>query len=256
MSTVFLTAGLAGIFLAAIVWITGGSGGASAFGIQIPHVKDPKKARLLEVALSVMGVVCVALAFAPVGKVALQAAGHQSNYSTANDRGKAAQPSAVSPSPAVDSPTQITSSPTSPASPSPRPNPILSPLNEPGFTLVEQGTFTIGSAGIDFRTSGWADGTGAGNADPNGSDDLLYDGAGSWSNSDTLVYWSSGVAPTPGACNGWASAQNSITVTGMPKVGDKYCAAPSSGGLIAYMQVTAIDNRGVHVEAWLWSQNG
>jgi hypothetical protein len=151
------------------------------------------------------------------------------------------------PSSGLPSPTYT--SPTPQPSPSPAPSPILTPQGQAGYTLIEDGTFTIGLSGIDFTTSGWEEGSGS-------SAGLLYQGDGNWDNENLLFYWTSTATPTPGACDGLANAPNKIGVTGMPKIGDRYCAVQVVGPMLAYMQVTAIDASGVHVEAWLWYQDG
>lgn len=196
-------------------------------------------------------IVAVAAIIAAVIGLSSHASGESaqgtSNVNTAEPPANSLATSTGSPSSGPPSPTYI--SPTPLPSPSPTPSPILTPQGQAGYTLIEDGTFTIGLSGIDFTTSGWEEGSGSG-------DDLLYQGDGNWNNGDLFFYWTSIATPSPGACDGLANAPNRIDVTGMPKIGDRYCAVQILGTMLAYMQVTAIDASGVHVEAWLWNQYG
>ena len=179
---------------------------------------------------------------------------HQSPVSN-NGTPPSAQTSTTTPIDTDQSTTATTAaspSPTQPivsTTPAPKPSPTLTPHGQPGYTLIEYGTFTIGLAGIDFSTAGWRKGTG-------GEEDLQYQGDGNWGNQDATGYWKSSDSPTPGDCDGLINAQNVIVVSGMPKVGDRYCAVQPIGTLLAYMQVTKVNTSGVHVVAWLWDQNG
>jgi hypothetical protein len=57
----FAVGGLAGIFAAVIVLITGGE--VNAFGLQIAAIKDPNKAKLLGATLGLLGIAFIAVGF-------------------------------------------------------------------------------------------------------------------------------------------------------------------------------------------------
>jgi hypothetical protein len=61
VATEFVAGGLAGVFSAVIVLITGGE--VNAFGLQIAAIKDPKKAKLLGATLWLLGIAFIAIGF-------------------------------------------------------------------------------------------------------------------------------------------------------------------------------------------------
>ena len=136
------------------------------------------------------------------------------------------------------------------ASPLPSTVPILRPVDDPGFTPVWNGTFTINAAGVRISSSGVTPG--------NPEDwDLAYQSGGSdsgWqmniNNGDNgAIYPYEGTGtPNPAWCQrDYFSANDALTA----QVGDRDCYADANG-MVGYLQVTNIIPNGPTVVAWFW----
>jgi hypothetical protein len=161
----------------------------------------------------------------------------------------------ITPSPRPTVTVTVTASPVSNGiSLSPNRVPIVTPMNDSGFTPVWHGLLTVGAAGVRITSSGVHPGT------PQDLD-LGYQPGGdmagwqlSGTNSDVgqLWPWKGTGTPDPAFCSReYLNAENGPG--GLPNIGDKYCYADHNG-VVGYMQVTNIGQNDVSIATWLWKK--
>jgi hypothetical protein len=157
---------------------------------------------------------------------------------------------------------RATKSPQVPHTPSPSPSPtpsslsngvqVLVPKDDPGYSPIWHGVFSINDAGVRISS------TGVYTADPQNWD-LAYQAGGDisgWqentnvSNAPVVYEYQGTGTPDPAWCNRELYSGNDVSGQ-LAQVGDRECYGDNNG-VIGYFQVTGVGPNGPTIKAWFW----
>jgi hypothetical protein len=215
-------------------------------------------------ALIVAGVGAAATIGAAVIAAIIGLAGHGS--------GASANPAAASPTARATSqqaglpkagqsnasaPATARTAPNAAASPSfsalPTQVPVLKPTEDPGFSLVWHGTFTVTATGVHITSSGvfsatprdWDIAYQADGGNPGWQSNMNNSNAGV-----TFGFDGTGT-PGPSWCQGVYASTSDLPGSSIANVGDRECYVDNTG-IVGYLQVTSVGPDGPKVVAWFW----
>jgi hypothetical protein len=140
------------------------------------------------------------------------------------------------------------------SNPQPQPTgstiPILAPKNQPGWSLVWDGTEYIGPQGIIVAQTGSQVGNGS-NFNIQYVPGSGWGVGGSWGD---FAYWDYNYRPGPATINGIALANDDHTDPRgqLAQAGDRLIYQDSDGTIVSYMQVTRVAAGDVVTDMWLW----
>lgn len=225
-----------------------------------PDNQGTKRSAIVVAIIGALGVIVAAVITAVIG-LANHSSGVSDNSAAAPRTSPAANQQAGSPKlsqPSASAPATGQTAPSVAASPPvsalPIQVPVLKPTDDPGFSPVWHGTFTVMAGGVHITTSGVLPAT------PQDWD-MAYqyqpgDASSGWqsnvNNSDsgaTFAFDGTG-APDPAWCQR-AYAGGDLPMTTVANVGDRDCYADDNG-IVGYLQVTSVGSDGPTVVAWFW----
>ena len=158
-----------------------------------------------------------------------------------------------SPTPALSSsavPPVQTPDPT--LTPSPARIPVVTPTEQPGWTLEWHQKVSIQSPGVVITRVGYTVGDGS-------NFDLQYVPGNGWAAGNNIVEidnWPVNLKPGPAAINGFLNAGDATSspVGSVAHVGDTIDWI-NENNVIGYLDVTAVNSQGIDVDMWVWIKN-